>query len=63
VIKADKAGAIKLAATGLSELKKNGQPILQFETPVDVYVDKTGGQNKMTIADGQKKIKPLVSKF
>jgi hypothetical protein len=30
---------------------------------VDVYVDKTGGQNKMTIADGQKKIKPLVSKL
>jgi hypothetical protein len=63
VIKTDKTGAIKLAATGLSELKKNGQPILQFETPVDVFVDKTGGQNKMTIADGQKKIKPLVSKF
>ena len=58
-----KSGVKKLAATGFSELRKNGKVILSFKEPVDLFVTKTGGKLKMILADPSNKIKPLVNKL
>jgi len=58
-----KSGVKKLAATGFSELRKNGKVILSFKEPVDLFVTKMGGKLKMILADPSNKIKPLVNKL
>ncbi len=64
VIKSDKnRGVAKFAATGFTEMKKNGSVILSFQNPVDVYFEKVSGKMKMTIADGKNAIKPIVNKL
>ncbi len=64
VLKADKkTGLQKLAATGCSELTKNGKVILQFAHPVDVFVEKKNNKTNMIIADGKQTVKPLINKL
>ena len=57
------ANVQKLAATGLQELRKNGQLILGFKQPTDVFFIIVGKTRTFIIADGKKSIKPLVSKL
>ncbi|MFT3934854.1 MAG: hypothetical protein QM726_14615 [Chitinophagaceae bacterium] len=64
VIKAGKVqGLQKLAAAGCTTLIKNGKPILTFSEPTDVFIEKKDGKINMTIADGKKAIKPILSKL
>jgi hypothetical protein len=64
VIKADKKSAsIKLAATGFSQLTRNGIPILSFKEPTDIYLEGSHSNLKMVIADGSKISKPIINKL
>jgi len=58
-----KNGLSKLAVTGLKELQLNGQTILSFTKPVDVFAEKREGLTTLTIADPTHKIVPLVNKL
>jgi hypothetical protein len=53
----------KIAASGLQELSKNGQIILAFKQPTDVFYSQVGSTNTFTIADPSNTIKPLVFKL
>ncbi len=55
----DNGGIGKLAAHGFEDLKKDGEPVLRFAKPVDIFID---GRN-MILADPAKSIKPLVNKL
>ncbi len=64
VISVDKkSGVKKFAATGFTELRKNGKIILSFKDPVDLYLTKAGGKLQMILADPSNKIKPLINKL
>ena len=64
VLAADKKnGLSKLAVAGLKELKLNGQTILSFTRPVDVFAEKREGHTTLTLADPTHKIMPLVNKL
>ena len=64
VIKAGKKSGIqKFAATGCKELTRNGQVILSFKEPVDVFIERNNQGLKMTIANNNKAIKPLINKL
>ena len=64
VLLADKkSGVKKLAAAGCKSLKRNGQTILEFKDPTDVFVEKKAGKLMMTLADETKKIKPVVNRL
>jgi hypothetical protein len=64
VIKANKKSGIqKFAAAGCKELTRNGQVILSFKEPVDVFVERNSQGLKITIADNNKTIKPLINKL
>jgi len=58
-----KSGIKKFAATGFSELRKNGKVILSFKEPVDLFITKTGGKLQMILADPSHKMKPIVNKL
>jgi len=57
------SGVKKLAATGFTELRKNGKVILSFKEPVDLFVTKVGGKQQMILVDPTNKLKPLVNKL
>jgi hypothetical protein len=57
------SGVKKLAASGFTELRKNGKVILSFKEPVDLFVTKVGGKLQMILDDPTNKIKPLVNKL
>ena len=59
----NKHGITKLAATGLKELRRNGEIILSFKNPVDVFAEKLAGQAKITIGDPSCHIVPLINKM
>ena len=64
VINADKKNGLKrFAASGFEELSRNGEIVLQFNEPVDVFVKKEGTKYTITIADASRKIKPLINKL
>ena len=64
IIAADKKlGLHKLAAAGMMELRKNGEVILSFKNPVDLFIQKLNGQTILTIADPDRRIVPLVNKL
>lgn len=64
IISADKkTGIKKFAAAGCKSLSRNGQVVLSFSKPVDIYVEKKNGAMQMTIADGTKSCKPLINKL
>jgi hypothetical protein len=58
---ASSAGVSKLAAAGLTELRRDGKLVLQFEKPTDVYFDKQAGKPVMIIAGKAGKGKPVVN--
>ena len=64
VVKTSKQANIqKFAATGLLELRKNGQIILSFKQPTDVFFAINGSKKTFIVADGSKSIKPLINKL
>ena len=64
IIAADKKlGLHKLAAAGMKELRRNGEIILSFKNPVDLFIQKMNGQTILTIADPDQRIVPLVNKL
>jgi hypothetical protein len=64
VISADKNNGLKkFAASGFEELTRNGEIVLQFNEPVDVFIIKEGTKYSITLADDSKKIKPVINKF
>ena len=64
ILAADKKhGISKLAVTGLKELQLNGETILSFNKPVDVFAEKKEGHTTLTIADPTHKVVPLVNKL
>ena len=58
-----KRGLYKLAVAGLKELRRNGEVILSFKVPVDVFAEKVEGQTTLTLADPTRKVVPLVNKL
>ena len=58
-----KSGLKKFAATGFSELAKNGNPILTFQDPVDIYVEKINGKTKIMLADKTNSMVPLINQL
>lgn len=63
VIKADKTGLQKFAATGCKELTQNGKLVLQFAEPTDIFIERKNGKINLTIADGKHQTKPLINKL
>ncbi|WP_338877341.1 hypothetical protein WBJ53_33240 (plasmid) [Spirosoma sp. SC4-14] len=58
-ILATKSGGLqKLAATGLTELRKNGQVVFRLDQPHDIFFDSLRG---LFIADAAKAIKPSIN--
>lgn len=60
---AKQSGVQKLAATGFSQLIKNGQVIFSLQNPADVFIEKKSGEVKIILADKSKKLKPTVNKL
>ncbi|MEI6275606.1 MAG: hypothetical protein WCP08_06435 [Prolixibacteraceae bacterium] len=58
-----KRGVYKFAAAGLKELSRNGEVILSFQNPVDIFMTKLDGHTNLTIADPYHKVVPLVNKL
>lgn len=64
VIKASKKNGVeKLAATGLTELTRNGQVLLSFKNPIDVFVMKKENKTQLILADPTKSVKPIINKL
>jgi hypothetical protein len=63
VIKAKQSGLQKLSATGLTQLTRNGQVILSFKEPTDIFIAKEENGYKIILADKAKSRKPLVNKL
>jgi hypothetical protein len=55
------AGVSKLAAAGLTELRRDGKLLLQFSAPTDVYFDRQGGKPVMIVAGKGGGVKPSVN--
>jgi len=47
----------------MKELRRNGEIILSFKNPVDLFIQKMNGQTILTIADPDQRIVPLVNKL
>jgi hypothetical protein len=63
-IKVDEKGrVIKFAATGFSELKKNGETVFSLNKPADIFWEIKNGQANITIADETKTVKPVINKL
>lgn len=58
-----KNGVTKLAATGLMELAKNGQVLLSFKNPIDVFVTRQDKKVQLILADPTKLVKPIINKL
>ncbi|MEI7830631.1 MAG: hypothetical protein WCI31_12725 [Prolixibacteraceae bacterium] len=56
-------GLQKFAATGFSELRKNGEVILKLEHPADIYLEKQHDVYQITIADQPESNKLIVDKL
>ncbi|HWB93419.1 MAG TPA: hypothetical protein VG605_16270 [Puia sp.] len=54
-------GVLRLAAAGLTELRRDGEMILQFAQPTDVFVDRRAAS--MIIRDATGKIRPVVDRL
>jgi hypothetical protein len=64
VIKANKkTGLQKFSAAGCKQLTKNGQVILSFAKPTDVFVERREGKIFMVIAERNYAVKPLIYKL
>ena len=64
VIKAaKKTGLKKLAATGFSQLTRNGQVIFSVKEPTDVFIERNDKDVKIILADKTKKLVPMVNKL
>ncbi|HEY4063081.1 MAG TPA: hypothetical protein VGM30_14345 [Puia sp.] len=60
----DKAGGVrKLAAAGLTELKKGDRVLLRFDHPTDVFFTAAGKGGKLIIADAEGRTRPVVDKL
>jgi hypothetical protein len=63
-IQADgRIGMRKFTAAGFTSLRKNGEVLLSFDSPVDIFVDMANKTPMLTIADRNKMIKPTVNRL
>jgi hypothetical protein len=58
-----KGGVRKLAAAGLTELKRGDEVLLKFDRPTDIYFEATAKGSRLVIADGEGKVRPVVDKM
>ena len=64
VISFDKNGQPKkMAAAGLTELRRNNEVIVSFSKPTDIYLDKQTNNSKIIIADDKGNRKPEINKL
>jgi hypothetical protein len=56
-------GLVKFAATGFSELRRNGEVILSLGKPADIYLEKRNNVYRITIADQTESNKIIVDKL
>jgi len=49
-----KSGLKKFSAKGFTELKRNGQIILSFRYPVDIYIEKQNNKYQICLVDKEK---------
>lgn len=64
VIAADKkSGVEKFAAAGCKSLSRNGEVILSFAKPADVFIERKNNIPAMIIADPEKANRPLIDKL
>jgi hypothetical protein len=59
----EKGGVERLAISGFTTLKMNGEDILKLDGQADIFLEKTNRRFKMEIADKNKTIKPVVNKL
>lgn len=64
VIKAGKkTGLQKMGVTGFTSLRRNGEEILRFQEPTDVFVERKAKEVKLIIADKTGKKRPVINKL
>jgi len=64
IISADKkSGLKKFAANGFTELSRDGEVILSFKEPVNIFITKQNGKINMVLKDSTKTIKPLINRL
>jgi len=64
VIKAGKkTGLQKMGVTGFTSLRRNGEEILRFQEPTDVFVERKAKEVNLIIADKPGKKKPVINKL
>src|SRR6185437_4549125 len=64
VISADKKNGIKkFAANGFTELRRNGEIVLSFSEPVNIFMTKQSGKINMILKDSTKSILPSINKL
>ena len=64
IISADKkSGLKKFAANGFTELSRDGEVILSFKEPVNIFITKQKGKINMVLKDSTKTIKPLINRL
>ncbi|HVV06400.1 MAG TPA: hypothetical protein VHC96_19345 [Puia sp.] len=54
-------GVSRLAAAGLTELTRDGRPLLQFDRPTDVFFERRGNKPVLILADKTGKVRPVVN--
>ena len=57
----EKESVNKIAATGFSQLQKNGKTILNFKNPTDMYLEYSKGKKTFILSDKNKKVQPTVN--
>lgn len=64
VIKAGKkTGLQKMGVTGFTSLRRNGEDILRFQEPTDVFIERKAKGVNLIIADKTGKKKPVINKL
>ena len=56
-------GLQKFAATGFSELRRNGEVILSLQHPADIIIEKIEGFYQFVISGSEEMNKPVVNKL
>ena len=64
IISADKKNGLKkFAANGFTQLSRNGESILSFKEPVNIFITRQNGKIDLVVKDSTKSIKPLTNKL
>ena len=63
IISADKDGVRKLGANGFKELSRNGNVILSFKEPVNLFITRQNGKVNMVVKDSKQRVRPVINKL